>query len=98
MAQILVGATIEAALRRYGRAPLRRRAKASSALDLACRGKRRFCGTAERPGMGRFKLGSTVINLFAPGKVAWLSNWKACLSRKLASRWQYYRNLCYARC
>ncbi len=68
MAQILVGARLLAALRRSGRAPLRRRAKDHQALDLACRGKRRFCGTAEGQEMGRFKLGSTVINLFAPGK------------------------------
>ena len=40
--------------------------------------------------MGRFKLGSTVINLFAPGKVDLVEQLESIrLSRKLASRWQY---------
>ncbi len=41
-----------AALRRSGRAPLRRRAKVSSSAGPGLPGKRRFCGTAERPGNG----------------------------------------------
>ncbi len=69
MAQILVGATIVGSIETVWRAPLRRRAKVSSSAGPGLPGKRRFCGTAERPGTGRFKLGSTVINLFAPGKV-----------------------------
>ncbi len=97
MAQILVGATIVGSIGRSGRAPLRRRAKVSSSAGPACRGKRRFCGTAERPGNGSLKLGSTVINLFAPGKVNLVEHWKACLLRKLASRWQYLPKSCYAR-
>ena len=53
MAQILVGATIvgsiENGLGGHHYAAARRH---HQALDLACRGKRRFCGTAERPGNG----------------------------------------------
>ncbi|MGU0159818.1 phosphatidylserine decarboxylase [Escherichia coli] len=54
MAQILVGATIVGSIRRSGGHHYAAARRYHQALDLACRGKRRFCGTAERPEMGRF--------------------------------------------
>lgn len=39
--------------------------------------------------MGRFKLGSTVINLFAPGKVNLVEQLESLSVTKITSRWQY---------
>ncbi|MGU0043738.1 hypothetical protein ACVXHA_18670 [Escherichia coli] len=39
--------------------------------------------------MGRFNSVPPLSTCLHRVKSIWLSNWKACLSRKLASRWQY---------
>ncbi|MFO6485534.1 phosphatidylserine decarboxylase [Escherichia coli] len=70
MAQILVGATIVGSIETVWAGTITPpREGIIKRWTWPAGGKRRFCGTAERPGNGRFKLGSTVINLFAPGKV-----------------------------
>lgn len=48
--------------------------------------------------MGRFKLGSTVINLFAPGKVNLVEQLESLSVTKIGpAAGSIYRNLCYAR-
>lgn len=52
MAQILVGATIVGSIETVWAGTITPPRRHHQALDLACRGKRRFCGIAERPGNG----------------------------------------------
>lgn len=52
MAQILVGATIVGSIETVWAGTITPPREHHQALDLACRGKRRFCGIAERPGNG----------------------------------------------
>lgn len=52
MAQILVGATIVGSIETVWAGTITPPREASSSAGLACRGKRRFCGAAERPGNG----------------------------------------------
>ncbi len=67
MAQILVGATIVGSIETVWSGTVTPPREGIIKRWTARWRQRRLHRLAERPEMGRFKLGSTVINLFAPG-------------------------------